>query len=743
MRRKSVYLTVLVALAVCAGNPTPGLAGGSSAQGIPGQGELLPGNTVILANELDTRFSQDFSVLLNHSRLEWVVLESPSVPESVRDQNLILLGHPDSPISGELIQEIVSGEEIEILQADLPVVLAIESPWNKDRSVIICSGENSMGIRDAAEDAFQTLMAGAPPASDWIRTSYEAPLDENLQAYLDQLQYSWEDEELSIQALTMNVNARPLKNISTESAVEDVERLFILFSHGYSGYAFFNQQGEFDRAEAEILEELSRQSSWSVDAFSDLLYERLKFITDCHLTIGEHRFSEHSDFWYDTKHELVLGMDGFQFVSKGDPYTVVSINGGDPDPYAYPSLNRDGDPIYRLGVLSPDQPLPLQLIGINAGEELLFEVKLERSDFDYYAEDIFREDSLGGIPVIRARSFGDYYQETLNQFPKTATQHRDDPVVIVDIRGNGGGNERWPISWIQHLTGRRAEAIFVYSELTSKTSMMGRANAFDYWVQDSDIPLYQSELQKHLNIAERIESGARQAGWSGPIYPPLPLIPNDTTVVVVTNDQVASAGEGLVLRISQLKNVVVVGENTMGCLTFGNISTHMLPESNLMIWMPINFGLFPDGEIREGVGLGPDLWVPAADAVNFAVAALRKGTIPTVLDLTQDTLNAEFKPESPWRKLLENGAEFWLVIAFFAAVGGIWGYINRQNTRILLSLGVVWCLFGVYWIRTGGPKAFYCGLLTTGVISLAWGVISLLTTSRGRHLKEDGPSVHT
>lgn len=73
-----------------------------------------------------------------------------------------------------------------------------------------------------------------------------------------------------------------------------------------------------------------------------------------------------------------------------------------------------------------------------------------------------------------------------------------------------------------------------------------------------------SVLGRLTAIAESYESGTSQANWTSPRYPQMPLIPNDTTLIIVTNDLVASAGEGLILRASQAENVVLVGENTMG-----------------------------------------------------------------------------------------------------------------------------------------------------------------------------------
>ena len=81
------------------------------------------------------------------------------------------------------------------------------------------------------------------------------------------------------------------------------------------------------------------------------------------------------------------------------------------------------------------------------------------------------------------------------------------------------------------------------------------------------------------------------------------------------------------MRASRAENVVMVGENTRGAVTFGNAGVFQLPHSRMMVHLPINLGLHLDGEFREERGIAPDLWVPAADAVNYAVAAVRVAEI--------------------------------------------------------------------------------------------------------------------
>ncbi|MCP4541416.1 MAG: hypothetical protein GY832_30165 [Chloroflexi bacterium] len=731
MNTKFKLLLILVLLALCLGIPTPGITTSSYEQ-ITGPSNLTPENTVILANSMDARFSQDFSVLLKHLRLEWIVLDSTVMPDSIQDKNLVVLGHPDAEYIGDLIRGMLTPEEIESLQAarDHHVVLEKTSPWMAARTIYICSGADMLLTRNAAEEAIRAIISNAPPVSDWIRTKYDAELDDNLRDYVKSLQYEWEDTELSLQDLTMDVGTTPRRNITAQQAAKDVERLFYLLSHGYSGYAFFNQQGDFEQAKSRILQELSSQSSWTSDALSRLLYEHLDFIVDCHMTIGDYRFAEHRDFWYDTRIELMPGPDGYQFASDGPIYTAVSINGVDPASFLYPSLNQKGKPIYRLALLSTEEPPPLRLVAANAQGEHRFEVKLQRSDFEYYSEDIFREDILGGIPVVRVRGFGDSHPDELNRFVETASSLRGEPVVIVDIRGNRGGNEHWPISWIHRLTDRRAESIFAFSELESKTSMVGRANAFNYWYNVSDVSSYSSQVAQFASITEAFENGTRQPSWRGPIYPQMPLIANDTTVILITNDLVASAGEGMVLRISQAENVVVVGENTMGCLTFGNLSAHQLPHSRLMIWMPINFGLFLDQEFREEVGLEPDLWVPAADAVNFTVAALRQGTITTSQPLPLAILQQDFSPEDPGARDRQATVQFLLVVAGFTAGGLVWAYFARKTPWFVAAIGGLWIIAGsVMTVKKNQPVG--TGFLLVGIICLVWGGVNLLKVRRG------------
>ena len=107
MARNLRFFVILIILALCMGIPIPVNALGNHERRSE-SGNVFPENTLIIANEMDARFSRDFSVLLKHLRLEWVVIDSATVPDFINDKNLVLIGHPDAVYTGELMQKVLT-----------------------------------------------------------------------------------------------------------------------------------------------------------------------------------------------------------------------------------------------------------------------------------------------------------------------------------------------------------------------------------------------------------------------------------------------------------------------------------------------------------------------------------------------------------------------------------------------------------------------------------------------------------
>ena len=164
----------------------------------------------------------------------------------------------------------------------------------------------------------------------------------------------------------------------------------------------------------------------------------------------------------------------------------------------------------------------------------------------------------------------------------------------------------------------------------------------------------------------------------------------------------------------------------MGALHFGNVSLHRLPHSGMTIWMPINMGLFPDMTMREAIGLAPDLWVPAADAVNYAVAALRAGTITTANEIPQAALDQRFARESRWSRIRTLGRTQWLLVAAFLLAGTVFCVVNRKRPKILLGAGVLWLPIGLVWTTRSGKLELGIAFLAAAALYLVWGGTALV-----------------
>ena len=554
-----------------------------------------------------------------------------------------------------------------------------------------------------------TLLVNEVASGGWANRTFSRVPPEEVRDTVSRLQYVPDDEKLPYEALEMEPDPRKPPFISAEKAAEDVERLFYLFNNGYSGYGYFVNVGSFDEAKAGILRELKRQPIWNGGELSSLIREHLGFLRDRHLDIGGQEYGGHEDFWYDTGFELREDRGEYLFTSDGTEYTVVSINGESLDGYLFPSLNADGVAVFRVGVLSYSTPQPLELRARSGQETRQWKIKLSRSQPRYFG--IFEEKTVGGVPVVRIRSFGDHPREYIDRFLDSASRYKGEPCLIVDIRGNGGGNEEWPRQWITRFTGRRPDRVQVFTELISETTMIGRANSYALALHNTpelEEQGYRMKVEEFRGYAESIEEKDITPYWWPYEVPGPQEIPSNTTLIVLMDANVYSAGEGFISYLHQVENVVLVGENSGGALTYGQMSHHRLPNSKLLVGLPTSLNVFVDLEYREEKGFFPDLWVPAEDTLNYAVAAVRRGTIATSQSYQEEIMDVEFIPEEP--PMREKTSE--LLPIFFAAFNGIvLVYFNRERRMFFLLSGIIGVPLGVFLLSIEPTLGYVCILL--------------------------------
>jgi hypothetical protein len=154
--------------------------------------------------------------------------------------------------------------------------------------------------------------------------------------------------------------------------------------------------------------------------------------------------------------------------------------------------------------------------------------------------------------------------------------------LIVDLRENGGGDPAMVAYISSYLFSSRTHLNDLWTRRTNKTD--------EFWTRD-DVP-------------------GRKFGGEKPIY-------------VLTSAQTFSGAEEFSYNLKSLKRATIIGETTGGGAH--PVSGHRIDE-HFMIGVPFARAINPITKTNwEGVGVEPDIKVPAGDALATALRLARQG----------------------------------------------------------------------------------------------------------------------
>lgn len=406
--------------------------------------------------------------------------------------------------------------------------------------------------------------------------------------------------------------------LTPEQAREDVAYLFALLKNGYAGYGYFNENGRFDRVQAQLNAAIGDQTRVSRVWLLEQMLTRLNFVQDCHFSIDSYLLCQPQYFWTAADWYFYEANGRYFTGQAGEQWWLTAVDGESPEKMLKLTLDAQGAPAYLLGQLANGQPPSSVLtLALPDGDVLEQRVGWVTAVFDppVTTYEMYRTDS--NIPVVVSRLFP-AEDDKLPQFVADAADLADEPIILVDIRANQGGSSSWGDQWVANLTGVLPASPVVGAALLTETAVQGNLNAARAYGFEGPI------LDIFYNLLEDLAE--QPGGWAGLEVPVLTPIANQDQLIVVLMDKgTASSGEWFLANLRQLENVVFVGENTGGIGQFGEVTYFALPNSGL----PVQFGtkLFfpPDLSLTEGVGFLPDLWVPTDQALDLSLAAIEAG----------------------------------------------------------------------------------------------------------------------
>ncbi|MCQ1957441.1 S41 family peptidase [Arthrobacter sp. zg-Y826] len=195
------------------------------------------------------------------------------------------------------------------------------------------------------------------------------------------------------------------------------------------------------------------------------------------------------------------------------------------------------------------------------------------------------------------------------------------PKLIVDLRGNGGGDDSYVISWFSPYV---SEHWVLPCEETSMTlASSGSSIAFwNYaaWLGFNHHTVPDAFQQHKPQPADRIVTCTQPGAVVVPAQaaPVKARAPWTGRMIVVIDGGTGSSAESAALLLKSAFNAVLVGTPSYGVIDYGNSAPYYLPISGMEIHLPSQANDW--GTAVDFVGIQPDVAVPAGIGIEAVVS---------------------------------------------------------------------------------------------------------------------------
>lgn len=404
---------------------------------------------------------------------------------------------------------------------------------------------------------------------------------------------------------------RKIKNyngiLTQQQALYDFDELCYIMNNRYSGKEYWERHGiSFDKCYSDIKAFIESMEEIYIRDFCYFIHHAFdKGIADCHLSFASpltgrlHYAKEYAAYFADIiveksegKYLVIISMD--KNVNVG-----AVINDADS---LYATLAPVGKAYFLIGCRSWDK---CESISVRVNGKTT-KVKLHRCRANAKTEtaDVcLKESSVNGIPIVRSNCCD--YVSPLNidhDISAIGKKYSHSSCIIWNNLSNEGGYSRIPEQFVFGLNGYVACEEYC-AKLVS--------------------PITENKDCKREWIITNSAAYEREKGtYNGTLY-------------FLMNRDTASSGESSVLFVKSLRNVVFIGENSMGCNTFGNVASYQLTNSNIILRVPNMINLCKNpGDCVEGKGFTPDFWVDNTDVQGEVVKWLNNphSFIPNLAD---------------------------------------------------------------------------------------------------------------
>lgn len=401
-----------------------------------------------------------------------------------------------------------------------------------------------------------------------------------------------------IDSLTNNQTLQA--SVPYEGAVKDVDLFFKAMEYWYGAYYYFGKDN-FEQAHDKVLAELEGKTSISGSKLAKLIIQSLDFIVDGHVYINNESLLRHNDMYRYYYCDLVLFKDdnGYYTIEDNEKWYYKSCSNS--NMRIDFQLQSDGTLVYSLiQYCKPASYKEIdEVVFVNGPEEKTFKYHWVLST-DYAKPNKvdykFLEDN--GIYYVSVREFNAFHGEAeLKQSVADAPKLKNAKLIIYDTRGHNGGSA-YRNEWIQAWTGVKPhERIYSVGWMSYPKTFVdvGRYSGVD-WGEE--------------RVTEKKDSAK--------------VIKNNIPVIVLTDHNSASGGDGVLRIMKSIQNCIIVGSNSRGFEFTTTPREGVLPNSGIPFRVNIAMNFYDDSKSIEGQGVIPDVWCNPQTALETVMNMLIK-----------------------------------------------------------------------------------------------------------------------
>lgn len=393
-------------------------------------------------------------------------------------------------------------------------------------------------------------------------------------------------------------------SIYREQMEEDIAVLEYILTHIYSGKDYLKKKGiNISEKLNDAKTIIKSHNRMNKVGFFDLLCSTLNEVKDSHLVFSlphlqkTHRFCVHNTVYFS---KIVLQKEGDRYVVVQS--NDVSVKNGDIITATDECIFKTTNDLLLYGVLSEK---PIQgAICICEGKEIHLSVSPvpEKQMSDDKLWSYHKYNDIDIITISRLTTFNADEEHEMEHLIALGKECRSSQKIILDLRGNRGGNSEFARRFIENLNGN-ARLNLNYAKLNTQASRLAELSHY------ADNLGNYNELRKGI-ILDPISK------WQLSEQQPIAEAQYKNKLVVLTDRNTASSAEIMLKCIKDnIPQSVIIGENTSGTLNTGDVRYFYLPNS--LIFLNVPTAIFA-GIFEEGTGFYPDIW-SKDDALQSAI----------------------------------------------------------------------------------------------------------------------------